>query len=104
MTACECGSLLHGLAAKPDRFGVAARKVMGGSKSHIEYGVLRVVRTHANRLLKMRDRPVRLSIERKGPTEIAMGSREIRIEIDGALELLNCLLGATPRESHVPER
>ena len=52
----------------------------------------------------MIDRPVRLAVERERPAEITVSGGEVRIEIEGALEFFDRLVGASPRECHISER
>src|SRR5208282_3572854 len=103
MSIGQSEALLHDLAGTIDRFAKAPSEIMGGGEAHIEERILRIVRTHAHGLFQMRDRLVRLAIKGKGPAKIAVTGGEIRVQVDGAPELLNRLLGVTPRECHYPE-
>lgn len=96
--------MLHGLATEIDRFDVTARQIMRGGEAHKEYCVLRIVGAHADGLFQMRYRAVRLAIKGKGPAKITVSGSKVRVQIDGATELLNRLLGVTPCECHVAER
>src|SRR5664279_5245839 len=97
-------TLLQGLAAKTNRLVVAACKVMGAGERHIEFGVLRIVRTHSDGLFQLRDRLVRSTVEGECQSKITISGGEVRIEINGALEFLYRLVGAPHRVAHIAER
>ena len=104
MTAGKSRSVLYSLSTEINRFDVSASQVMSGGETHKEYCVLRIVRVHPDGLFQMRYRSVRLAIKRKGPAKITVSGSEVRVQIDGALKLLNRLLSVPPRECHVAER
>ena len=91
------------LSATADRFVVAAREVMSGSKAYIEYRILRIVRTHTNSLLYMVDRLVRSAVKRERQTEIAVRGGEAWVEIECSLEFIYRLVGAPPVVGRVAE-
>ena len=47
--------------------------------------VLQIVRAHADRLLRMGDRPIRFTIEGECPTQVSVGRGEVRIEVQRPL-------------------
>lgn len=96
--------MLYSLATEINRFDVLACQVMSGGEAHKKYCILWVVRTHTDGLLQVRDRSVRLAIKGKGPAKITVSGSEVWVQIDGALELLNRLLGVTSSECHIAER
>ena len=56
------------------------------------------------RLFQMRNCFIRLTVESKRPAKIAVCGGEIRVQVDGALELLNRVLSVALRECHAAER
>ena len=104
MATGQSETLLHGLSAEADRFGIAAGEVMGGREAILNIafcgscGLMRIACSQM--VIASSDRPSSASAN----AEIAMRGGEVRVEIECALEFFDRLVGAPPRQGHIAER
>src|SRR5262245_13529559 len=91
MPGGHSGPRLRALPGPFDGLVIAAGKIMRGREAGAEKPRQRIARAHPHPLAEMAEGFLGLAVEDQGPGGVAIGGGEVRIEIEGDLEMTHRL-------------